>query len=117
MAARAVLESKPGTGSTFTLRLPPVLATPSNRRTARRSRRPTQPTGIAPTAVLDPHAAIAGHQRSTVTRVLIVEDEESMADPLAFLLRREGFNTRSPATGPEALPSSTGPAPTSCCWT
>jgi two-component system response regulator RegX3 len=31
-----------------------------------------------------------------MTRVLIVEDEESFADPLAFLLRKEGFT---------------------CCWT
>jgi two-component system response regulator RegX3 len=38
-----------------------------------------------------------------VTRVLIVEDEESMADPLAFLLRKEGFTTSIAATGPEAL--------------
>ena len=28
-----------------------------------------------------------------MTRVLIVEDEESFADPLAFLLRKEGFTT------------------------
>jgi len=33
-----------------------------------------------------------------VTRVLIVEDEESMADPLAFLLRKEGFTTSIAAT-------------------
>ena len=26
-----------------------------------------------------------------MTNVLIVEDEESLADPLAFLLRKEGF--------------------------
>ncbi len=38
-----------------------------------------------------------------MTRVLIVEDEESMADPLAFLLRKEGFTTSIAATGPEAL--------------
>ena len=38
-----------------------------------------------------------------MTRVLIVEDEESMADPLAFLLRREGFTTSIAATGPDAL--------------
>jgi two-component system, OmpR family, response regulator RegX3 len=36
-------------------------------------------------------------------RVLIVEDEESFADPLAFLLRREGFTTAVTATGPDAL--------------
>ena len=35
-----------------------------------------------------------------MTRVLIVEDEESLADPLAFLLRKEGFRPpRSRPTG------------------
>ena len=38
-----------------------------------------------------------------MTRVLIVEDEESMADPLAFLLRKEGFSTEIASNGPEAL--------------
>jgi two-component system response regulator RegX3 len=38
-----------------------------------------------------------------MTRVLIVEDEESFADPLAFLLRKEGFSTAVAATGQVAL--------------
>ncbi|MCI2416979.1 response regulator transcription factor [Saccharopolyspora sp. K220] len=38
-----------------------------------------------------------------MTRVLIVEDEESFADPLAFLLRKEGFTAAVAANGPEAL--------------
>jgi two-component system, OmpR family, response regulator RegX3 len=38
-----------------------------------------------------------------VTRVLIVEDEESFADPLAFLLRKEGFSTAVAASGQAAL--------------
>jgi two-component system response regulator RegX3 len=38
-----------------------------------------------------------------VTRVLIVEDEESFADPLAFLLRKEGFTTAVAGTGQQAL--------------
>jgi two-component system response regulator RegX3 len=38
-----------------------------------------------------------------LTRVLIVEDEESFADPLAFLLRKEGFTTAIAATGQDAL--------------
>ena len=38
-----------------------------------------------------------------MTRVLIVEDEESFADPLAFLLRKEGFTTAVAATGHDAL--------------
>jgi two-component system response regulator RegX3 len=35
--------------------------------------------------------------------VLIVEDEESFADPLAFLLRKEGFTAALAGTGQEAL--------------
>jgi two-component system response regulator RegX3 len=35
--------------------------------------------------------------------VLIVEDEESFSDPLAFLLRKEGFTTAVAATGQQAL--------------
>jgi two-component system response regulator RegX3 len=38
-----------------------------------------------------------------VTRVLIVEDEQSFADPLAFLLRKEGFTTAVAGTGQAAL--------------
>ena len=38
-----------------------------------------------------------------MTRVLIVEDEESFADPLAFLLRKEGFTTAVATSGQEAL--------------
>ena len=38
-----------------------------------------------------------------MTRVLIVEDEESMAEPLAFLLRKEGFSTDIAANGKDAL--------------
>ena len=38
-----------------------------------------------------------------MTRVLIVEDEESMAEPLAFLLRKEGFSTEIATNGPDAL--------------
>jgi len=38
-----------------------------------------------------------------VIRVLIVEDEESLADPLAYLLRKEGFEATLVADGPSAL--------------
>jgi two-component system response regulator RegX3 len=38
-----------------------------------------------------------------VTRVLIVEDEESFADPLAFLLRKEGFTAAVANNGQQAL--------------
>jgi two-component system response regulator RegX3 len=35
--------------------------------------------------------------------VLIVEDEDAMAEPLAFLLRREGFTAVVAGTGPDGL--------------
>jgi two-component system response regulator RegX3 len=38
-----------------------------------------------------------------VTRVLIVEDEESFSDALSYMLRKEGFEVAVAATGPEAL--------------
>ncbi|MDO5098945.1 MAG: response regulator transcription factor [Corynebacterium sp.] len=37
------------------------------------------------------------------TTILLVEDEESLADPLAFLLRKEGFSVIHAADGPQAL--------------
>jgi two-component system, OmpR family, response regulator RegX3 len=38
-----------------------------------------------------------------VTRVLVVEDEESFSDALSYMLRREGYEVEVAATGPEAL--------------
>jgi len=40
-----------------------------------------------------------------VTRVLVVEDEESYSDALAYMLRKEGFEVAIAATGPDALTS------------
>ncbi|WOC11734.1 response regulator transcription factor [Gordonia sp. MP11Mi] len=40
-----------------------------------------------------------------MTHVLIVEDEESLADPLAFLLRKEGFEASIVNDGTQALPA------------
>jgi two-component system, OmpR family, response regulator RegX3 len=38
-----------------------------------------------------------------VTRVLVVEDEESFSDALSYMLRREGYEVAIAATGPDAL--------------
>ncbi len=38
-----------------------------------------------------------------MTKVLVVEDEESFSDPLSYMLRREGFEVAVASTGPEAL--------------
>ncbi len=40
-----------------------------------------------------------------MTKILIVEDEEALSDPLAFLLGREGFQTVVVDNGLEALPT------------
>ena len=38
-----------------------------------------------------------------MTRVLVVEDEESFSDALSYMLRKEGFEVAVAETGPEAL--------------
>ena len=38
-----------------------------------------------------------------MTRILVVEDEESFSDPLSYLLRREGFEVAVADDGPAAL--------------
>ncbi len=38
-----------------------------------------------------------------MTRILIVEDESSLSEPLAYLLEREGYETEIAADGPAAL--------------
>jgi two-component system response regulator RegX3 len=38
-----------------------------------------------------------------VTRILVVEDEESFSDPLSYLLRREGYEVAVADDGPKAL--------------
>ena len=38
-----------------------------------------------------------------MTRVLVVEDEESYSDALAYMLRKEGYEVAVAATGPDAV--------------
>jgi len=38
-----------------------------------------------------------------MTRILVVEDEESFSDPLSYLLRKEGYEVSVAETGPGAL--------------
>src|ERR1700731_775047 len=47
-----------------------------------------------------------GHQKlqeDSVTRVLVVEDEDSFSDAISYMLRKEGFEVAVCATGPDAL--------------
>ena len=41
--------------------------------------------------------------RTHVTRILVVEDEESFSDPLSYLLTKEGYDVVVADTGPAAL--------------
>ncbi len=66
-----------GQGSTFTLTLPRKQDVPAQGR---------NPRGGTP-----------------VTRVLVVEDEESYSDALSYMLRKEGFEVAVANTGPAAL--------------
>ena len=38
-----------------------------------------------------------------MSRILVVEDEESFSDPLSYLLRKEGYEVAVAETGPDAL--------------
>ena len=38
-----------------------------------------------------------------MTRVLVVEDEESFSDALSYMLRREGYEVSVAATGPDGV--------------
>jgi two-component system response regulator RegX3 len=38
-----------------------------------------------------------------VTRLLVVEDEDSFSDPLSYMLRNEGYEVAVAATGPDAI--------------
>src|ERR1700726_1798226 len=51
-----------------------------------------------PSIPLDPIRRV-----TSVTRVLVVEDEESFSDAISYMLRKEGFEVAVCPTGPDAL--------------
>ncbi len=87
---RVTVRSVEGAGSTFTLWLP--LRSEHDGTNPDRSR-PLHPRHI-------PATPSGG---SSVTRVLVVEDEESFSDAISYMLRKEGFEVAVCATGPDAL--------------
>ena len=52
-----------------------------------------------------------------MTRVLIIEDEESYREATAFMLRKEGFEVNTAAMALMASKSTRATVPTSCCST
>ena len=52
-----------------------------------------------------------------MTRVLVVEDEESYSDALSYVLRKEGFEVAVAETGPDALDEYDRAGAESSCWT
>ena len=69
---------------------------------ATRPPRPARPGGGAAGAPAD-QGPPRRQERDRVTRVLVVEDEESFSEALSYMLRREGFEVAVAATGPDAL--------------
>ena len=91
-----------GEGSTFTLVLPACVDAGADAERRRRERRPrAQPSTTTRRPERSATAPIV--RGDLVTRVLVVEDEESYSDPLAYMLRKEGFDVALAATGPAAL--------------
>ena len=100
--------SQPGQGSTFTISLPahqpvhrptraePSPSRPNPARQPDRARRRTRPCRTQ--ADPNPTAGV-----TTMTRVLVVEDEESYREALAYMLRKEGFDVVEAADGAEGL--------------
>ena len=62
------------------------------------------------------HAGSAA-EFSARSRVLVVDDDASLAEMLTIVLRQEGFDGRVVTRGDLALEASTTTGRTSCCWT
>ena len=98
-----------GDGSTFTMVLPaqlddagrPVVRKKARREPSGRTSEPQPPD--RPTRTTPIHHARCAVQGGVMTRVLVVEDEDSYSDALAYMLRKEGFEVSLAGSGPDAL--------------
>ena len=64
---------------------------------------PLEKVASAACCILPGMSTAGDGQGSHVTFVLVVEDEESISDALAYMLRKEGFEVAVCPTGPDAL--------------
>jgi two-component system, OmpR family, response regulator RegX3 len=61
------------------------------------------PAQVLPSSPHSGSARVRISGGTQVTRVLVVEDEESFSDAISYLLRKEGFEVAVCSTGPDAL--------------
>src|SRR5438270_14005564 len=61
------------------------------------------PAQLLPSSARSRSARVGIPGGTQVTRVLVVEDEESFSDAISYLLRKEGFEVAVCSTGPDAL--------------
>ena len=103
-AARCGSGASRATGSTFTMVLPAQLDDAGDPvvRQATRAQRLAAWAGSPRGGCNAPDAALP-REGGVMTRVLVVEDEDSYSDALAYMLRKEGFEVSLAATGPDAL--------------
>jgi signal transduction histidine kinase/DNA-binding response OmpR family regulator len=89
MGGGIAVESEPGVGTTFTVRLPVSVADPKEE--------------ARPSAVETVAASANGPAGSFAANVLVIDDEAGARDMLARILAKEGYQVRTAASGAEGL--------------